>query len=301
MFSLEVGQWQFLLIKTHKGHLTESVVLFIYLSPVFQRTENENHGHCYLPYLSGSSSLLFLLLTAPCIINHTWSTESSSECSSLFHSAQIFCYSKQKSVKDLHVGQKTKILKFTWTITHLSGHSPRGGQSLKGRALTSKSNAWGMEEEIIAYVNDETPLMSDPSSWSALAFISSPLIALLSLKIWVRMVRFQPKKRTACASECRPQCAGQIGEGQEPLHSAVYCHQIPRALNENHRANPAGRDLWKSLAQASAQSRASSKIWSGCSGPFSINTWKSPETAQLFWVILSRVWTHALGKKFPSI
>lgn len=154
-----------------------------------------------------------------------------------------------------------------------------------------------MEEEIIAYVNDETPLMSDPSSWSALAFISSPLIALLSLKIWVRMVRLQPKKRTACASECSPQCAGQIGEGQEPLHSAVYCHQIPRALNENHRANPAGRDLWKSLAQASAQSRASSKIWSGCSGPFSINTWKSPETAQLFWVILSRVWTHALGKK----
>lgn len=85
---------------------------------MFQRTENENHGHCYLPYLSGSSSLLFLLLTAPCIINHTWSTESSSECSSLFHSAQIFCYSKQKSVKDLHVGQKTKNIEI-----HMDHHS----------------------------------------------------------------------------------------------------------------------------------------------------------------------------------
>lgn len=98
-------------------------------------------------------------------------------------------------------------------------------------------------------------------------------------------------------TECRSQCAGRIAEGQEPLHSAVYCHQLPRALKENHRENPAGRDLWKSLAQASAQSRARSKTWSNCSGPFSTNVWKSPETAQLLWVILSRVWTRSLWKQ----
>lgn len=40
-----------------------------------------------------------------------------------------------------------------------------------------------MEEEIIAYVSAETPLMSDPASWLVLAFTGSPLITLLSLKI----------------------------------------------------------------------------------------------------------------------
>lgn len=115
MFSLEVGQWQLLPVKTHKGRLTESVVLFIYLSPVFQRTENENHVCCYLPYPSSCSTLLSLLLSAPCIINHTLRVLSSSECNSLFHSAQIFCYSKQKSV---NVGQETKNIEI-----HMDHHS----------------------------------------------------------------------------------------------------------------------------------------------------------------------------------
>lgn len=43
----------------------------IYLLSVFQRMENENHFHCYLLYLTSSSTLLFLLLSAPHIINHT--------------------------------------------------------------------------------------------------------------------------------------------------------------------------------------------------------------------------------------
>lgn len=155
-----------------------------------------------------------------------------------------------------------------------------------------------MEEEIIAYVSAETPLMSDPASWLVLAFTGSPLITLLSLKIWVRMIRFQTKKSTACeywvqTTVCRLNCC-RTGA---PTFSSLLNLQNPRALKENHRANPSGRHLWNSLAQASAQSRASSKIWSGCPGPFSINVWKSLETAQLFWVILSRVWTQALWKK----
>lgn len=68
---------------------------------------------------------------------HTQSTESSSECNSLFHSAQIFCYSKQKLSRTYTWDKRPKILKFTWTTPHFSGNSPWGGQSLKGRALTA--------------------------------------------------------------------------------------------------------------------------------------------------------------------
>lgn len=184
MFSLEVGQWQLLLVKTHKGRLTESVVLFIYLSPVFQRTENENHVCCYLPYLSSNSTLLFLLLSAPCIINHTLRAQRAHLSAAPYSILPKFPATASRNLSRTYMWDKRpKILKFTWTITHLSGHSPQGGQRLKGRALTSKSNAWGMEKEIIAYVNTETPLMSDPTSRLVLAFTRGPLIALLSLKI----------------------------------------------------------------------------------------------------------------------
>lgn len=54
-------------------------------------------------------------------------------------------------------------------------------------------------EKIIAYVNTETLAVSDSTLWLVLYFTSSPLISLLSLKIGVRMKRFQPKKSTACA------------------------------------------------------------------------------------------------------
>lgn len=118
MFSSEVGQWQLLLVKTHKGHLRESVVLFIYLSPVFQRTENENHVHCYLPHLSGSSTLQFLLHSAPCIINHTLGAQRAPLSAAPYSIPQIFCYSKQKSVKDLHMGHKTKNIEI-----HMDHHS----------------------------------------------------------------------------------------------------------------------------------------------------------------------------------
>lgn len=53
----------------------------------------------------------------------------------------------------------------------------------KRKSPDSRSKAWEMEEEIIADENAETPLMSDPTSWPVLAFTSSPLMALLSLKI----------------------------------------------------------------------------------------------------------------------
>lgn len=53
-------------------------------------------------------------------------------------------------------------------------------------------------------------------------------------------------------TNCRLQCEDWIAEGQEPLHSAAYCHQNPRVLKENHRINQAGRDLWRSLVQPSA-------------------------------------------------
>lgn len=154
MFSLEVGQWQLLPVKTHKGRLTESVVLFIYLSPVFQRTENENHVCCYLPYPSSCSTLLSLLLSAPCIINHTLRAQRAHLSAIPYSILPKFSATASRNLSTWD--KRPKILKFTWTITHLSGHSPRGGQSLKGRALTSKSNAWEMEREIIAYVNAET-------------------------------------------------------------------------------------------------------------------------------------------------
>lgn len=142
---------------------------------------------------------------------HTRSTESSSECNSLFHSSQIFCYSKQKSVKDLHVGQETKNIEIH--RDHRSFVRPFTTRRTKiKRKSPDKQEQWrGMEKEIIGYVNAETPVMSDPTSWLVLAFTSSPLIALLSLKIWARMIRFQPKKSTACAywvqtTVCRSDC-----------------------------------------------------------------------------------------------
>lgn len=107
-----------LLVKTHKGCLTESVVLFIYLSPVFQRTEMGTMST--LPAISKWQFHTAIRVTQ-CSMHykpHTQNTESSSECNSLFHSAQIFCYSKQKSVKDLHVRQETKNIEI-----HMDHHS----------------------------------------------------------------------------------------------------------------------------------------------------------------------------------
>lgn len=174
-----------------------SIYLFI---TCVSEDRDGNHVHRYLPYLSGSSTLLFVLLSAPCIINHTLRTQRAHLSATPYSILPKFSATASRNLSRTYTWDKRpKILKFTWTITHLSGHSPHEGQSLKGRALTSKSNAWGMEEEITACVNAETPLMSDPTSWPGLAFTSSPLITLLSLKIWVRMIRFQPKKSTACA------------------------------------------------------------------------------------------------------
>lgn len=78
-----------------------------------------------------------------------------------------------------------KIWKFTLIITPLPGHSP-SGQSLKGRVLTSKSNAWRMEEAILACVNAETLVVSGSMLQAVLYFTSRPLISLLSLKIWIK-------------------------------------------------------------------------------------------------------------------
>lgn len=104
--------------------------------------------------------------------------------------------------------KRPKIQKFTLTITHLTAHSPSGGQRLKGKALTSKSNAWGMEKEIMAYGNAETLPVSDSTLWLVLYSTSSPLISFLSLKIRVRMKRFQPRKSTACADRLQTTVRG---------------------------------------------------------------------------------------------
>lgn len=173
--------------------------------------ENENHVHCYLPYLSSSSTSLFLSLSAPHVINHAPGAQRA------HLSANPFSILPKSSARVSRILARTymwdkrpKMWKFTLTITHLSGHSPSGGQSLKGRALTSKSNAWGMEETV-AYVTAETLPASDSTLWLVLCFTSSPLISLLSFKIRVRMKRFQPKKSTACAYQLqtavsRPHC-----------------------------------------------------------------------------------------------
>lgn len=183
-----------LLVKMHKGCLAESAVLFIYLLSVFQRTENENHVHCYPPYLPSSSTLLFLFLSAPRIINHTLGAQRAYLSITPFSVLPKFSARVSRILARTYMwDKKPKIRKFSLTIKHLSGHSPSGGQSVKGRALTSKSNAWGMEEEIIAYANAETLPVSDSTLWLELYFTSSPLISLLSLKICVRMKRFQPK------------------------------------------------------------------------------------------------------------
>lgn len=125
--------------------------------------------HCY----SSSSSLLFLLLSAPCIIHHTQSRESSSECNSLLHSAQIFCYSKQKSAKDLDTGQETKNIEI-----HMDHHSFVRSFTMRRTKLKRKSpdkpeQCLGDEEETIAYVSAGTPLMSHPTSWPVLASTST--------------------------------------------------------------------------------------------------------------------------------
>ena len=149
-----------------------------------QRTENENHVHCYLPYLTSSSTLLFLLLSAPRITDHTLEAQRAHLSATPFSILPKFSARVSRIPARTYMWDKRpKIWKFTLTITLSSGHSPSGGQTLKGRALTSKSNAWGMEKDIIAYVNPESLPVSDSTLWLVLYFTSSPLISLLSRKI----------------------------------------------------------------------------------------------------------------------
>lgn len=133
----------------------------IYLLSVFQRMENENHFHCYLLYLTSSSTLLLLLLSAPHMINHTVGAQRAHLSATPFSVLAKFSARVSRILVRTYMWDKRpKTWKFILTITHLSGHSPSGGQSLKARALTSKSNAWGMEK-IIAYVNPETLAVPD--------------------------------------------------------------------------------------------------------------------------------------------
>jgi len=166
----------------------------IYFFIIYQRTEKENYVHCYLPHLTSGSTLLFLLLSAPGIINQEMrELNLSATLSSVLpnFSARVSRILARTCMWD----KRPEIWKLTLAITHLSGHSPSGGQSLKGRALTHKSNAWGMEKEITAYVNAEALPVSDSTLWLALYFTSSPPISLLARKIHVRMKRFQPKNK----------------------------------------------------------------------------------------------------------
>lgn len=101
-----------LLVKMHKGCLTEAVVLFSYLLPVFQRTENEKHVH--LPYV-------FLLLSAPCIINHTLGALRAHLSASPFSILPKFSARASNILSRTYMGDKgPKIWKFMLTVTHLS-------------------------------------------------------------------------------------------------------------------------------------------------------------------------------------
>lgn len=52
-------------------------------------------------------------------------------------------------------------------------------------------------------------------------------------------------------------------------------------LRKNHVIISVGKDLWRSLIQLPAQSRATFNVRSGCSGPCSVKFWKSPKTVIL--------------------
>lgn len=71
------------------------------------------------------------------------------------------------------MGQETKN-----TEIHMDHHSfvrlfTMRRTKFKRKSPDKPEQCLGMEEEIIAYVNAGTPLMSDPTSWPVLAFTST--------------------------------------------------------------------------------------------------------------------------------
>lgn len=91
----------------------------IYLLSVFQRMENENHFHCYLLYLTSSSTLLFLLLSAPHIINHTVGAQRAHLSATPFSVLPKFSARVSRILVRTYMRDKRpKIWKFTLTITH---------------------------------------------------------------------------------------------------------------------------------------------------------------------------------------
>lgn len=178
---------------------------------------------------------------------HTWSTESSSECSSLFHSPNLPLQQAEICQGLTHGTREQK---------YWNSHGPpllcqvihhEEDKNLKGRALTGKSKAWEMERSLLTWVLKLLWCQILPHGF---AFTSSPQIALLSLKIWVRMIRFQPKKSTACeyrvqTTVCRLNCC----RAGAPTFSSLLTSE-----SQSLKREPQSKSSWKGPLDLSSSS-----------------------------------------------